>query len=121
MLDEIIKQASDELISREKVRDEAYSKARKARTLSKQAILFLHSGETENSKTKLSEAKYLIKVINEYSNEHSEIAYFEAVKASKQEFAEANILYAINTGIGYPSFRSTAVNFYCAGNCCPSA
>jgi translin len=71
--------------------------------LSKQAILFLHSGKTENANTKLSEAKYLIKVIEEYSNEHSEIAYFEAVKASKQEFAEAKILYAINTGISYPT------------------
>ncbi|MFC1803983.1 hypothetical protein ACFL0D_08480, partial [Thermoproteota archaeon] len=103
MLDKIIKQASDELISREKARDEAYSRARKARTLSKQAILFLHSKETENAKANLIEAKDLIKAINEFSDEHSEIAFFEAVTASKQEYTEASILYAINTGRGYPT------------------
>ena len=57
MLDEILKQASLDLLSREKARDEAYSKARKARTLSKQAILFLHSRETEKAEINLNKTK----------------------------------------------------------------
>jgi translin len=102
MLDEIIKQASLDLLSREKARDEAYSKARKARTLSKQAILFLHSRETEKAEINLKKSRVLIKAINDFGDEHSEITNYEAVRASKQEYTEASILFSIQMGKDYP-------------------
>ena len=67
MLDEIIKQAQEDLLQREKARDEAYSRARKARTLSKQAILLLHSGEVEKAESNIAEAKKLLGEIIEYT------------------------------------------------------
>ncbi len=103
MLEEIIKQASDELLSREKARDEAYGRARKARTMSKQAILLLHSGETEKAEANLIEAKKLLGELDGYTVDHPEIAFYDAVSAAKQEYSEATVLYSLNTGGGYPS------------------
>jgi translin len=103
MLDEIIKQAQEDLLSREKARDEAYSRARKARTLSKQSILLLHSGETGKAMSNIAEAKRLLDEINEYTVDYPEIAVYDAVSAARQEYSEAAILYGLNTGAGYPS------------------
>lgn len=103
MLDEIIKQAQEDLLSREKARDEAYSRARKARTLSKQSILLLHSGEIEKAKNNIADAKKLLDEINAYTDDYPEIAVYDAVSAARQEYSEAAILYGLNTGAGYPS------------------
>jgi translin len=103
MLEKIIKQASNELLSIEKVRDLAYSKARNARKLSKQAILSIHAKKTKKAEENISKSRDLIKSIDDYINKHSEIAFFDAVKASKQEFVEANILYFLNTRNRYPT------------------
>lgn len=103
MLEEIIKQASEELINREKARDEAYNRARKARTLSKQAILLLHSGDAIRAQANLNNAVQLLAELEEYVLIHPEIAFYEAVTAAKQEYSEASILYGLNTGRGYPT------------------
>ena len=110
MLDEIIKQASDDLISREKARDEAYSRARKARTLSKQAILLLHSGETEKAEANIGEARRLLSEVDEYADSEPEVGFYDAVVAAKQEYGEASILYGLNTGSGYPSPEKLGVS-----------
>ena len=103
MLDEIIKQASDDLLNREKARDEAYSRARRARTLSKQSILLLHSGEKKKAETNIGEVRKLLVEIKEFVSVRPEIGQYEAVTAARQEFSEASILYGLNTKAGYPS------------------
>ena len=103
MLEAIIKQASDILLNREKARDEAYSRARRARTLSKQAILLLHSGDKKKAEENLDESRKLLVEIKEYVSVHPEIGQYEAVTAARQEFSEASILYGLNTKAGYPS------------------
>ena len=110
MLEEIIKQASEELINREKARDEAYSRARKARTLSKQAILLLHSGETMKAQANLKKATQLLEELEPYIGDHPEIAFYDAVTAAKQEYSEASILYGLNTGRGYPRLDELRVS-----------
>jgi translin len=110
MLDEIIKQASDDLLSREKARDEAYGRARRARVLSKQAILLLHSGEKGKAESNLVEAKKNLAEIEAYTSDYPEIAVYDAVSAAKQEYSEAAILYGLNTGSGYPSPESLGVS-----------
>ena len=110
MLEEIIKQASDELLNREKARDEAYSRARRARTLSKQSILLLHSGEKARAEANLGEAKKLLTEIEEHVATHPEIGSYEAVTAAKQEYAEACILYGLNTDGVYPSPHELGVS-----------
>jgi translin len=110
MLDEIIREASNELLSREKARDEAYSKARRARTLSKQAILFLHIKESEKAEMNLSEAKKLLSEIEETVNNHPEITSYEAVSAAKEEYSEASILLWLNKDKGYPTPKDLGVH-----------
>jgi translin len=103
MLDEIIKQASEDLIFREKARDEAFSRARRARTLSKQAILLLHSGETGKAEENIDEARRLFSEVAGYAEDEPEIGFHDTVVAARQEYSEAAILYGLNTGSGYPS------------------
>lgn len=110
MLEEIIKKASDDLINREKARDEAYSRARRARTLSKQSILLLHSGETKKAERNLGEARKLLIKINEFVSVYPEIGQYEAVTAARQEFSEASILYGLNSKAGYPSLMELGVS-----------
>ena len=110
MLDEIIKKAQNELLSREQARGEAYNRARKARTLSKQAILLLHSGKTERAAANLEDSKKLIKEIDEYTEAHPEIGFYEAVTAAREEYSEACILYQLNSGKGYPDPETLGVS-----------
>ena len=97
-----MKKAARDLREREEFRDEAYSRARKARMLSKQAILYLHNSETEKAVDNLEKATLLLKEINDYSIRFTEIGFYEAVIAARQEFAEASILYGLNVGEGFP-------------------
>ncbi len=102
MLDDILEAATSELLSREEARDEAYSRARRARTLSKQAILYLHSGNENQALSNLEEARQLLSEIEHYAENHPEIAHYNAVTSAKEEHSEASILYGLNTGEGYP-------------------
>lgn len=110
MLEEIIKLASYDLLSREKARDEAYSRARRARTLSKQTILFLHIGEFKKADSNLKDAKILLKEVDEKVVIHPEIAFYDAVTAAKEEYSEASILYFLNTEGVFPSPEELGVS-----------
>ena len=57
MLEEVIRRASEELNAREKARDEVLNRARKARMLSKQAILIIHNKDFNKAEFNLVEAK----------------------------------------------------------------
>ena len=111
MLEEIIRKAAEDLKAREKARDEAYSRARRARVLSKQAILLLHNGDREKAASNLDEAGALLNEIRVYSEEFTEIGFYDAVEAAKQEYAEASILLGLNTGKGYPSPEQLGLNY----------
>ena len=111
MLEEIIRKAAEDLKAREKARDEAYSRARRARVLSKQAILLLHNGDREKAASNLGEAGVLLNEIKVYSEEYLEIGSYEAVEAARQEYAEASILKGLNTGKGYPSPELLGLNY----------
>jgi translin len=102
MLEDIIKQASEELLQREKARDETYSRARKIRVLSKQSILFLHRGETLQAEANLSDAKKLLSEVKKFVALYPELDFYDTVKTAKQEYSEASILYGLNMGKGYP-------------------
>ena len=111
MLEKIIRKAAEDLKAREKARDEAYSRARRARVLSKQAILLLHNGDREKATSNLDEAGALLNEIRVYSEEYLEIGFYEAVEAARQEYAEASILLGLNTGKGYPSPELLGLNY----------
>jgi len=111
MIEEIIRKAAEDLKAREKARDEAYSRARRARVLSKQAILLLHNGDREKAVSNLDKAGALLNEIRVYSEEYLEIGFYEAVEAARQEYAEASILLGLNTGKGYPSPDLLGLNY----------
>ena len=111
MLEEIIRKAAGDLKAREKARDEAYSRARRARVLSKQSILLLHNGDREKAASNLDEAGALLNEIRVYSEEYLEIGFYEAVEAARQEYSEASILLGLNTGKGYPSPELLGLNY----------
>jgi translin len=102
MLENLMSKAAIDLRDREKARDEAYSRARRARMLGKQAILYLHNGDMEKARSNLDEAMRLLEEINVFAVRFKEIGFYEAVTAARQEFAEARILYGLNTSEGYP-------------------
>ena len=110
MLEEIIRKAAGDLKAREKARDEAYSRARRARVLSKQAMLLLHNGELDKAEGNIGEASVILEEIKEYCKEFTEIGFYEAVEAARQEYAEASILLGLNTGKGYPSPELLGLN-----------
>jgi len=111
MLEEIIRKAAEDLKAREKARDEAYSRGRRARVLSKQAILLLHNGELGKAEGNIGEACVLLEEIKEYCKEFTEIGFYDAVEAARQEYAEASILNGLNTGKGYPSPELLGLNY----------
>ncbi len=111
MLRKVFDEAAMNLREREKARDEAYSRARRARMLSKQAILFLHNGDTERAGGNLDEATTLLGEIKGYAARFTEIGFFEAVTSARQEYAEACILRGLNTGEGFPSPEDLGLDY----------
>ena len=103
MLKKVFDEAAVNLREREKARDEAYSRARRARMLSKQAILFLHNGDLGRAGGNLEEATGLLEEIKGYAKSFTQIGFVEAVTSARQEYAEACILRGLNTGEGFPS------------------
>ena len=111
MLKKVFDEAAENLRKREKARDEAYSRARRARMLSKQAILFLHNGDLGKAGINIDEATGLLEEIKGYAGRFTEIGFFEAVKSARQEYAEACIVRSLNTGNGYPSPEDLGLDY----------
>jgi translin len=107
-LQKIINQAAQELQYREKARDEALTRARKARQLSKQAILLDHNNQRDKAKTNLAEARRLLDEIQPHAEAYPELNQYEEVEAAHEEHAEATILHALLTKGKYPSPEQAA-------------
>jgi len=103
MLQEIIKKVTEHLRALEEAKDEAYPKARKARTLSKQSILKLHNGEPEKAQRLISEAANLLTEVQGVGEAFLGIQSSETVVAARQEYAEAAILHSLITLKKYPT------------------
>jgi len=70
----------------------------------------LHSGKTERAAANLEDSKKLINEIDEYTESHPEISFYEAVTAAREEYSEARILYHLNSGKGYPDPETLGVS-----------
>lgn len=103
MLQEIIKKVTEHLRALEEAKDEAYPKARKARTLSKQSILKLHNGEPEKAQRLISEAANLLTEVRGVGEAFPGIQSSETAVAARQEYAEAAILHSLITLKKYPT------------------
>ena len=110
MLEEVIERAVAELRAREEARDEVLSRSRRVRMLSKQAILLIHNGALDDAWAKIEEARRLQSEVEPFLEEHSELAGFDEVQASREEHAEASILHGLKTAGGFPSPESVGVS-----------
>lgn len=102
MLQEVMKRAAEELRAREKARDEVLNRARRARMLSKQAILLIHNGDPGGAEAKIAEAKQLLDEAEPYLKEHADLWGFDEVHAAMEEYAEASILHGLETDEAFP-------------------
>jgi translin len=107
-LQNIINKTSDELLDREKARDEALTRARKARQLSKQAILLDHNKQPEKAQTNIIEARRLLDEMKPYIQDHSELSQYDEVEAAHEEHAEATILHTLLQEDKYPTLEQAA-------------
>ena len=107
-LQNIINKTSDELLDREKARDEALTRARKARQLSKQAILLDHNKQPEKAHTNIIEARCLLDEMKPYIHDHPELSQYDEVEAAHEEHAEATILHTLLQEDKYPTLEQAA-------------
>lgn len=105
-----MKRAAEELRLREQAIDEVMDRARKARVLSKQVILHVHSESINEAKEKLEEAGDLLREMTEFINEYVEIGRFDEVSAAQEEYAEASIIFKLKTLNAFPSLGEVGVS-----------
>ena len=98
----MVKRGAEELRLRDKALDKIMERARRARILSKQAILRTHSGEMTEAKKRLEEASGLISEMNEIIGTRLELGRFEQVSAAKEEFSEASIVMGLTESGKFP-------------------
>lgn len=91
-LEKVIQQIKDELVAKNKVREDTHEYMRKATSLSKQSILLLHQKRLKESQKTLDEAKAILSKLKKQANECPEIVYGGMLSAALQEYSEANIL-----------------------------
>ena len=91
-LKNILKKIRKELTEKETVRENAQKDMRKATSLSKQAILFIHQKRLKDAKKLIENATEVISKLNDTSANYPHIVYSGLYSAALQEYSEANIL-----------------------------
>ncbi len=109
MLEDLVKRGAEELRLRDKALDNVMERARRARILSKQAILRVHSGKEVEAGKRLKEASSLISEMDAIIEKHPELGRFDQVSAAKEEFSEASIIMALTESGEFPDPASLAV------------
>ena len=94
-LKSILKEVKEELTQKDKVRENAQQSMRKATSLSKQAILFMHQKKHEEARKQVDKAKEIISNLQGLAKEHPDIIYSGMFSAALQEYSEANILLGL--------------------------
>lgn len=107
----VLKAVKIELKKKEKVRENAQEGMRKATSLSKQAILYIHQKKMGEAKKIIEKAKEIILNLSKTSEAYPEIVHGGLFDAARQEYSEANIFlklieesrFATPQEIGVPS------------------
>ncbi len=110
MLEDLVKRGAEELRLRDKALDKVMERARRARILSKQAILRVHSGEEKEAGKRLEEASDLISEMDAIIEEYPELGRFDQVSAAKQEFSEASIVMKLTESGEFPDPAALGVS-----------
>lgn len=109
-LEKIIHETSKKLLERDDVMERCLTQARKVRTLSKQAILYLHNNQSEKASFNLSQVEKHLQKIENKANNFPGLSRIETLEAAQQEYAEAKILKNLFEGKEYPDPNSLRVS-----------
>jgi translin len=91
----ILKEVKKELMQKDEVRENAHQSMRKATSLSKQAILFIHQKRHKEAKKLIENAKEIILRLQALAKENPDVIYGGMFSAAFQEYAEANIFLGL--------------------------
>jgi len=91
----VLKQIRAELKEKDKVREKAQEDMRKATSLSKQAILFIHQKRINEAQKHIEKAKEIITRLQNASTKYPEIIYSGMFNAAMQEYSEACIFLTL--------------------------
>ena len=94
-LKSVLKEVKRELEEKEKIREDAHNSMRKATSLSKRAILFIHQKKTEETKKSIEQARQIISELSKAAETNPEIIHGGLFNAALQEYSEANILLGL--------------------------
>ncbi len=91
----VLNRVKEELIEKDKVREDAHKDMRKATSLSKQAILKVHQRRFQGAAELVEEARKLLSKLNNVSTLHPEIVHGGLYRGALQEYSEANIILGL--------------------------
>jgi translin len=94
-LKNILKKVKDELIKKDKVREDSHQNMRKVTSLSKQSILLMHQKKYAKAEEMIEGAKKTIFELQSSADEYPQIIYGGMLSAALQEYAEANIFHGL--------------------------
>lgn len=116
MLVDIVKRMVEELVVKERGREEALQKARRARILSKQSILLIHEQDLIQADMRIMEARRLLADAKNQIREHG-IPPFEEIYEAEEEHAEASVLYGLKTSglLPHPEELGVSLESYILG------
>ena len=90
-LETILQEIKNELMKKNKIREETHESMRKAISLSKQATLLIHQKKYAEAEKFIADAKEKISELQVLSKEYPEIIYGGMFSAALQEYSEARI------------------------------
>ena len=94
-LEIILEQVKDELIRKNKIREETHESMRKATSLSKQAILLIHQKKYDAACKFIEDAKEKIASLQVLAGEYPEIIFGGMFSAALQEYSEARLFLSL--------------------------
>ncbi len=90
-LETILQEVKNELMQKNKIREETHESMRKATSLSKQAILLIHQKKYSQAEKFIADAKEKVSCLQDLSKEYPDIIYGGMFSAALQEYSEARI------------------------------
>ncbi|MFA5572649.1 MAG: hypothetical protein GX799_00615 [Crenarchaeota archaeon] len=90
-LESLISQIKNDLVIKNKIREETHEAMRRATSQSKQAILRIHQKRLSDAEKMIMNAKELITNLQKQASNYPDIIYGGMLSATHQEYAEANI------------------------------
>jgi translin len=94
-LETVLEEVKNELMQKNKIREETHESMRKATSLSKQAILLIHQKKYVDAEKLVKSAKEKISSLQDLAKDYPEIVYGGMFSAALQEYSEARIFLTL--------------------------